>query len=338
MALWGMNDSKTASGTVQIYANGLVSGTSTAFTTQSRVGDFITVANTDYMIISITSDTAVQVVGQYKNTSVTAQNSGSSYNLGEKPKYLLRDSNFNLGDQFASDLYNNYSNTTYGVSATEASVSNGAIREVVINNAGSGYGANATITVTTGNGVEATAASANAFVSTGRVTQVKFSNNGIGYTLAPTFTVSAPAGITFNANTAVSNTNATITLTSANSKFLVGDSLTYTVAAGNTAISPLVNNGVYFVSFANTTVIALASTSGGANLALVAGVSETGHTLTGQTAQVVPILSGVKQSYHAGWVKRNVGTGGRAGRVWMETLVASGTIAGDAEDNVFPNA
>ena len=38
---------------------------------------------------------------------------------------------------------------------------------------------------------------------------------------------------------------------------------------------------------------------------------------------------------HAGWVKRTVGTGGRSGRVQYETLVAMGSITGDAEDTVF---
>jgi hypothetical protein len=44
---------------------------------------------------------------------------------------------------------------------------------------------------------------------------------------------------------------------------------------------------------------------------------------------------------HAGWVKRTVGTGGRSGRVIVETLVAMGVPAAtmrDAEDVAFPDA
>lgn len=41
---------------------------------------------------------------------------------------------------------------------------------------------------------------------------------------------------------------------------------------------------------------------------------------------------------HAGWVLRTVGTGGRAGRVLEETLVAMGSMSGDSEDTVFPDA
>lgn len=40
---------------------------------------------------------------------------------------------------------------------------------------------------------------------------------------------------------------------------------------------------------------------------------------------------------HAGWVVRTVGSGGRAGRVMMETLVAMGSMTDDAEDAGFPD-
>lgn len=38
---------------------------------------------------------------------------------------------------------------------------------------------------------------------------------------------------------------------------------------------------------------------------------------------------------HAGWVLRTEGTGGRAGRVQQEVLVAMGSMTGDAEDAVY---
>jgi hypothetical protein len=42
---------------------------------------------------------------------------------------------------------------------------------------------------------------------------------------------------------------------------------------------------------------------------------------------------------HAGWVRRVAGTGGRAGRIQYETLVASGSITGDqGDDTQFPDA
>lgn len=41
---------------------------------------------------------------------------------------------------------------------------------------------------------------------------------------------------------------------------------------------------------------------------------------------------------HAGWVLRTVGSGGRSGRVIEETLVAMGSMTGDSEDTVYPDA
>lgn len=38
---------------------------------------------------------------------------------------------------------------------------------------------------------------------------------------------------------------------------------------------------------------------------------------------------------HAGWVLRTEGSGGRAGRVQQEVLVAMGSMTGDAEDSIY---
>lgn len=129
-------------------------------------------------------------------------------------------------------------------------------------------------------------------------------------------------------------------ITIASNKFQVGDKLVYDVKTGNTAISPLVDGTTYYVASSNSTTISLATTNGGTALVLVPGVSETGHGLTGETATAAAVLSsgGDKNVAHAGWVKRTVGTGGRAGRVFYETLVAGGTIGGDQEDAVFKDA
>ena len=48
-------------------------------------------------------------------------------------------------------------------------------------------------------------------------------------------------------------------------------------------------------------------------------------TLTGQ--------EGLNHGSHAGWVLRKVGTGGRAGRIQYETIVAMGSMTGDGSDN-----
>ena len=56
-------------------------------------------------------------------------------------------------------------------------------------------------------------------------------------------------------------------------------------------------------------------------------VADLGYTSAGSSAT------------HAGWVLRTVGTGGRAGRVFTETLVAMGSMTSDAsDDTVLPDA
>jgi hypothetical protein len=54
--------------------------------------------------------------------------------------------------------------------------------------------------------------------------------------------------------------------------------------------------------------------------------------------QAVSGDSGIAGPTHAGWVLRTEGTGGRAGRVFYETLVAKGSITGDdpADNTYFP--
>jgi hypothetical protein len=95
MSLWGIHANKTASGTVEITSSGDVTGTGTAFTTQAKVGNYITVGQVDYLIRSIASDTSATVInGTVKGIdygtsgAVTAVGSTTAYKLSEKPKYV----------------------------------------------------------------------------------------------------------------------------------------------------------------------------------------------------------------------------------------------------------
>jgi hypothetical protein len=353
MALWGNADSKTSTGYANISANGFVNGTSSTFQVDAIIGDFIQMANNDYMIISITSNTAAQVVGMYQNTTVVAA-ANAAYNINQKPRSTLLDDGSKNGNQGIQN-----SNTVYGIDTTESNVSNGAVREVVFITNGSGYQSNATLTVSGGVG-STTAAAGNAQSnSIGRIAAINFSNNGIAYTIAPTLAVSAPGPLYFNGNVttgsvvlgnATSDTttfkldNGYFVLGATNTAFLAnGDTITYLVQAGNTAIGGFTNNTSYSVYTINSTAIQLYTKAGTSNVYInVASVgtgAQANHSLTGTTAVVAPILSGVHHADHAGWVRRTVGTGGRAGRVTHETLVAMGTIGGDAsDDTVMPDA
>jgi hypothetical protein len=85
MALWGNKDSKTASGTITIAADGAVTGTSTAFTTEADTGNTIRVGSEDYQIVAIASDTACTVRSGIAGATLTAVASTTAYTLSEKP-------------------------------------------------------------------------------------------------------------------------------------------------------------------------------------------------------------------------------------------------------------
>jgi hypothetical protein len=231
----------------------------------------------------------------------------------------------------------------FGLDATEIRVSgNAAVQQYIITNAGSGYAANAAVSVANTTGGANTLA-ANSTVATGRVTAVTANATISGYTSAPAVTIAAPAAQSFNANAAVTNATDAIAITTANSFFLVGDKVTYTVATGNTALTNLVSGTDYFIKTSNTTAVTLAAVPNGDTIDLTKGLSETGHSLRGETATAVAVLTErgyTKGAAHTGWVLRTVGTGGRAGRVQYETLVAmGGTFSTDASDDaILPDA
>lgn len=247
----------------------------------------------------------------------------------------------------------------FGVDRNEINVSNGSIISTYVTTAGSGYSANAVVTLTFANGTtNATAVNStvNSTSNAGRVTALNINAAGSGYTINPVVSVAAPGAINITANSVgFSNTNDTIAVATANSIWQVGDRLYYSVPTGNTAIAPLTGNTYYYVSFANTTTIKLSATRGGANIDITdARVTNPGqvHTIQGDAAtggiQVGGTMKGVA---HAGWVLRTEGTGGRAGRVQYETLVAMGSlgaqtaafgtpaaVADASDDTILPDA
>lgn len=222
----------------------------------------------------------------------------------------------------------------FGLDTIEMGLGTGSTNGIWrVTSAGSGYASNtaAAVTVTFANGVTNTSA-ANSTVVLGRVTALTSNQSITGLSETPAITLAAPAAINITANSAgFSNTTDTIVVSTANSKWQVGDRLYYSVPTANTPIAPLTGNSYYYVSFANTSTIALAETAGGSNIditdARTTASGET-HTIRGDTATGLVITTGAKRAgaAHAGWVVRREGTGGRAGRVHYETLVAMGSL------------
>jgi len=238
-------------------------------------------------------------------------------------------------------------NGVYGVDTTEMKVGTGPVVDGIITFAGSGYGSNATVAFTSNNTGSGAVANGQSNAS-GKISAINISTNGSGFTTSPIITLSAPSAQTFSGNTTAvtignSSVNGFITLGSNRAFFVNNDIVTYLVAASNTALGGLSNNTQFFVITTNSTAIQLSATINGPaiNISSVPTSAQAGHSITGQTATGVVTVGGAKNRGipHAGWVVRTEGTGGRAGRVQYETLVALSTISTDgSDDNVLPDA
>jgi len=213
---------------------------------------------------------------------------------------------------------------------SEMSYVGGKIAERYVTFVGSGYASAPTVTTTFANGTTNATAITSTISASGRLASLVIAQAGdLILGVNPTISIAAPAAVTFNGNSAVSGD--TITLATANSKFLVNDYITF---AGNaTSVpAPLVDQGKYYVVLANTTSIKISTTLGGTPITLsdASGNSTTagGASFQGETATGYLVLSGAtnKGVTHAGWVLRTEGSGGRAGRVQYETLVAMGSL------------
>lgn len=296
--------------------------------------------------------------GVTANSSTTVESSNGApigtYALvkgsGNGVSPISMDSNAHFGNTSpgsrASVDANMYGNTTVGafinniavgvfsVNATQMNVVGGNVDIGFVTFGGSGYQAN-TINFTptptnggTGASVNAVANTSAGTTSAGRITSLNIVAGGSGYIKAPTITIPAPTAINITANT-IGVVNNALLVSTANSFWQVGDQLTYGVPSGNTAIPGLTGNSTYYVAFANTTAIQLANTVGGAVITLTPSTTTPGQTHTVQGVAATGYLD-VNAVYpavtHAGWVLRTEGTGGRAGRVFYETLVASGSL------------
>ena len=425
MALWGNKDSKTASGTVSIASTGVVTGTSTAFTTQAKIGNTLTAGGVDYQIVTITSDTVAKVImGRNNGNGTVTTASGLSYTLSEKPASVAHEASLISGFQSAGD-----SNVVYGDDTTEQSAGGDNVTSVAVSSGATRYLETPAVTFSGGAG---SGAAATATISGGAVSAIAVTNVGSAYTSAPTVAVAKPkrtiptsgitaatdtiaytahglaandavkyfngggtsatgltsgttyyvayAGLTANAfelkaasgtpatlsGVAISGTGGQFTVTAAT--LAVGDRVridgtlggtgtitgyatgtTYKVSAV-TGTSPSVT-GFTLTTEAGVAIVTTAGTPTGLTYSTGTVIDITG---TGNNAQYIEIQATADQATavaalgagaggthitHAGWVRKTVGTGGRAGRVQYETLVAMGSINADAADDlVLPDA
>ena len=197
-------------------------------------------------------------------------------------------------------------------------------------------------------------ATGTATISGGKVTGITVTGVGSDYQSAPTVTVAAPAGsgsLNLASGSVLVAADDEIVIPSAMYAVITtGEAVTYS-DGGGTAPTGLVDGTVYFLIKSGTAnKMSVASTYAnavaGTKITLAAGsVAGSAHTFIGGTAAATAIRglgedgdSNISEISHIGWVKKTVGTGGRAGRVHYETLVAASSISGDAEDIATPDS
>jgi hypothetical protein len=425
MALWGNKDGKTATGTIAIADTGVVTGVSTLFTTEAKVGNTIRANGLDYLITTITSNTEAKVrMGKNNGDGLeTVVNAGTSYTLSEKPAFVALES-ADSGIGITGD-----SNRVFGVDAAEDAAGGDNVTNVAVVAGRTRYLEVPAVSFSGGGG---TLAAATASIAAGAVTAIAVSNTGSGYTSVPTVTIDKPKR-TIPATTGAVNT-AIEQFTFTNHGLTAAESVKYITPGA--AIGGIANNTEYFVSslglaanvfrIANTALdaagraalanVQVANSTGlftcttttlapfdrvlitgtntgtgnvvgystgtiysvavvtGSNTAATGfqlqtdngvaistptngtttGLTITPYTITpvsstGATNQFFEIQAAADQATataslgsgaggsvltHAGWVRRTVGTGGRAGRINQEVLVAMGSVTGDQDDDV----
>jgi len=282
-------------------------------------------------IITYSGLNRLVTVSQPFNTAVVLniENFNGSFDVGtlatqrlEYISFLYQQGYFNIGDQIVqsdtvatADILNAnvtqiraiksssndfvqelpfYNTSQSGTLQTgSADIKTNIIRTLTITRPGSGYIANATVTISNSvNDTTGTGATANSVAnSTGKIATINIINPGSGFTLTPTVTLSSPPSIFFDAFYNVNTTSDFITLSGYAQYFANGDYVRYNVAAGNTALSGLSNNTYYYVLGANSTGFKIAANNTTSTpINLTAGIQEPGHSFAGETAIVTPTI------------------------------------------------
>jgi len=230
------------------------------------------------------------------------------------------------------------------VDATETSAGGDNVTDISLSNQGAGYVEAPTITITASGG--AYNASATASIAAGKVSNITVANTGVGYTSDPTITINVPVLTTPLASVIAANNVIMYTgHGQANSAALVYN------WNGSANIGGITNANTYYVVPVDANRFSLATSAANAANNSVIDITTTGGA--GQYFTIVDATrataiasrglsqgqSGAEHATHIGWNLKKVGSGGRAGRVQFETLVALANPIGDGSDDItLPDA
>ena len=189
-------------------------------------------------------------------------------------------------------------------------------------------------------GIQAVAA---ATISGGEVTAITVSNGGSDYQSLPAITVEVPK-MTILTSAVNAGTNV---ITFTGHGLSDTDQITYNQVGGGTLMTNVTDGQTVFVRDKTANTFKIAATSGGTAINIGTGHNAQTFTIVTGATQATAVASqglgsdgdtNASEVAHIGWVKKTVGTGGRAGRVHYETLVAASSISGDAEDVATPDS
>ena len=182
-------------------------------------------------------------------------------------------------------------------------------------------------------------ATATATVSGGVVTGITVTDVGSDYQSTPTVTVEVPKMTIPTGNVNASSNVITFTAHGLSD----GDQITYNQVGGGTLMTNVTNGQTVFVRDKTANTFKIAATEGGTAINIGTGHSAQTFTIVTGATQATAVAStglgndgdtNTTELSHVGWVKKTVGSGGRAGRVHYETLVAASSISGDAADDI----
>ena len=271
---------------------------------------------------------------------------GHNMRTGTKLTYTSGGTNMQVGGSSLSDstavfVINTGSTTTFKIASSLSNAQAGTALSITGtgNNAQTFVGDTATATATT---------------SGGKVTAITVTDVGSDYQSAPSVTIAAANGTgslnLTSSSVLITGTDEIVIPSALYAVLTTGEPLTY-AQGGSGAQADLTDGTVYFAIKSGTSnrmklATTYANAVAGTAIDLTAVASGgTAHTFTGGTATATANLGlGVdgdddrREISHVGWVKKTVGTGGRAGRVHYETLVAASSISGDAEDIATPDS
>jgi hypothetical protein len=212
----------------------------------------------------------------------------------------------------------------FGVSANEKQ-GTGNVESLLITTAGSGFTARPTIAITGANTVQAVA------IANGTIVTATITAAGTGYAANQFLNVTGGTGTAGNLKitTVDANGNVTAVSTQVAGDYTVLPTLTDNPFTSNTSVAGVGFRANLSIGVGSTRVTTVGQQYGSDVDVTVGGAGGTGAVvdvqLTGQ--------EGSTKGVTAGWNLRKEGSGGRAGRVQYECLVAMGSISGDGADD-----